>query len=284
MSRMTHSRAIPAATTRVSGGQALAGHDYLAAEEPLEIRVATRTGGEPVSRVLAVTLRTPGDDLELAVGYLYCEGIIERWEDIVSARVFETRAGRAVARIELSPGVSVDWSRHIRPSFVSSSCGACGKLEFSSAARDSRAMNVQGPLIPAELLHRLPSLLEQGQAVFARTGGLHAAARVSVDGRVLAVREDVGRHNALDKLVGGSVLARSPEWADDLLALSGRIGYELVQKAMACGVTVIAAMGAPSSMAAAHADAAGITLVGFVRDGKFNVYTHSARILAGLTS
>ena len=273
--------------TRIVQGSApaLERGDDVAVEEPLEIRVATRDNGEAVSRTVAVTLRTPGEDLELAVGYLHAEGVIRDARDVVSLRVFSTTAGSSVARVELRPGTSVAWQKLERTGAISSSCGACGKTSAESvrALMMSRC-DASRPIIPAQLLHSLQALVRARQPVFARTGGLHAAALFDASGRLLLLREDVGRHNAVDKVVGAGVLAHALPWRDHVLFLSGRVGFELVQKAAAAGIGVIAAVGAPSSMAVEGARACGITLAGFVRDERFNVYTHPDRVTVGLTS
>lgn len=259
--------------------------DDVAVEEPLEIRIATRDFGETTSRTIAITLRTPGDDLELAVGYLHSEAVIRNAADVLSLRLFTTSTGSAVARVELRPGMAVAWRDLERTGSISASCGACGKTSIDAVRGLPEKRAERGrPLMPADLLHSVQSVVRARQAVFARTGGLHAAAIFDSTGQLLLLREDVGRHNAVDKVIGSGLLAHALPWQDHLLFLSGRVGFELVQKAARAGIAVIAAVGAPSSMAVAAAQACGITLAGFVRNGRFNVYTHPERVLAGMHS
>jgi len=248
--------------------------DELAIEAALEMRLAT-DGGE---RALAVTMRTPGHDEELARGFLFAENLIESAEDIAS---FHRPAGldgdplpdRLVIR--LRAGIELDPDRLERHFFATSACGLCGKARLDALGTGRLS---EGPVIEPGLLHELPERLRSAQGTFQRTGGLHAAALFSAAGELLAAREDVGRHNALDKLIGWALDERRLPLAGHILLLSGRASYELVQKAARAGVPLVAAVSAPSSLAVALAEDAGMTLVGFLREGRFNVYAGAERL------
>jgi FdhD protein len=243
--------------TRVPGGEAA---DAVAVEEPLELRI----GGEPV----AVTMRTPGHDEELALGFALSEGLRP-----AGASVPEDLAANA---IELdAPGF--DPERVRRHFYTSSSCGVCGKGALEAVAVE--AARVESDLaVPASLVAGLPEMLRSAQAAFAATGGLHAAGLFSAAGELLVVREDVGRHNALDKVIGRAFLDGLLPLARSLVCLSGRLSFELVQKAAIAGCPIVVAVGAPSSLAVELAADRGITLCGFVRPGSLNVYTEPWRI------
>lgn len=263
--------------TRVEGGTATRRLDALAVEEPLEIRVAGIRDGAPFQQSLSITMRTPGRDLELAAGFLFGEGLIEEPTDI--ARLAPCGPARQNAvRIELAPGVRLDAARLERHFYTTSSCGVCGKASLEALSAAKIAPLPDTPPFPAELIHRLPDLVRSAQAVFDRTGGLHAAALVDRTGRLVDLQEDVGRHNALDKLVGARFLADELPLSDHLLFLSGRISFELVQKALMAGLPIVAAVGAPSSLAVQLAEAFNLTLMGFVRNGRFNLYSGEQRI------
>jgi len=238
-----------------------ASDDLVAVEEPLEIRI----GGEPV----AVTMRTPGHDEELALGFCLTEGLTP-----LSAGV---PADLAANTVEVdAPGF--DASRLQRSFYTTSSCGVCGKGALEAVAVE--APRVEAELrVPAALVAELPGRLRAAQAGFEATGGLHATGLFAADGELLCVREDVGRHNALDKVVGWAHLAGRLPLADAVLCVSGRLSFELVQKAAVAGCPVLVAVGAPSSLAVALADDLGITLCGFVRDGRSTVYTEPWRIV-----
>ncbi len=257
--------------------------DQLAVEEPLELRLLFGPIDKRQEQSLSITMRTPGHDAELAAGFLLSEGIIAIGRDITSIRQFEgsNGAGRAanIVRVELRPNVPLDLARLSRHFYTSSSCGVCGKssleaLRFAAAPRP-RSSAFQ---IAAEAIHQLPTRLRESQAVFDRTGGLHAAALFDATGEIIDIREDVGRHNAVDKLIGSQLLAEHLPLVDRGLLVSGRASFELVQKAVMGGIPFLAAVGAPSSLAVETAKQFGMTLVGFVRDGRFNVYCGGERI------
>lgn len=254
-------------------GKLLRKQDYLAAEDPLEIRV----GDVPLS----VTMRTPGNDEELAAGFLFTEGLVQQREQILkiegSADRSEPDRGNVV-RVELEPGAVPDLEKMRRNFFAASSCGICGKASIDSVrSRMLRAPN-PGFKVSQELLLALPESLRSSQAVFGRTGGLHAAALVDAAGNVMAVREDIGRHNAVDKVVGWALFEGRVPLSESLLFVSGRGGFEIVQKAIVAGVPVVASVSAPSSLAVQLARELRLTLVGFLRGRRFVIYSGEERI------
>ncbi|MBL7775508.1 MAG: formate dehydrogenase accessory sulfurtransferase FdhD [Saprospiraceae bacterium] len=250
--------------------------DLLAREEPLEIRIQHGPGERRKQLSLAVTMRTPGEDAELATGFLFTEAIIQKPEQVLSARWLEENT----LLMDLDPGLSVDVARLSRHLFTSSSCGVCGKASLDAVQTVSCYYPVQGkPLLAPETLYHLPETLRQAQTTFESTGGLHAAGLFDADGRLLLLREDVGRHNAVDKIIGAALRSAYPlPFRDLILLVSGRAGFELVQKAAMAGLPVLAAVGAPSSLAYELADMSGMTLIGFLRDKRFNLYTHPERL------
>ncbi len=269
--------------TRVTGRVASPLNDYLVVEEPLEIRLGFSKNGARHQKPISVTMRTPGHDEELALGFLFTEGIIKSNEQISAfsrPTVRWKEARENVLLVELHDDVVVDLGRLERNFYTSSSCGVCGKASIE-------AVRVQGqwehheplPLLQADVLHTLPSALAQEQSIFDCTGGLHGAALFDANGQLLLSREDVGRHNALDKLIGIAMQQNLLPLNNKIVLVSGRAGFELVQKSALAGVAVLAAVGAPTSLSVALADEAGMTLVGFLRNGQFNVYTCPERIL-----
>jgi FdhD protein len=278
----TDQRVVDVAMQRVAGTARVPGRDCLAVEEPLEIRLEYGHGPERTKRTLTVTMRTPGSDVELAVGFLFAEGLIRHRRDVVQAESCGLPAGplglRNRVRVELAPDVKVAAALLERNFMTTSSCGLCGKASIEALPAVNRARLPDGFVVPSAMVHDLPGRVRAAQAVFDRTGGLHAAALFDAAGNVLDVREDVGRHNAVDKLVGAQWLAAAVPLRDRLIFVSGRAGYELVQKALAARIPILAAVGAPSSLAADLARDANMTLLGFVRDGRFNVYSGAQRL------
>lgn len=247
--------------------------DSLAAEEPLEIRV----GGKP----LTVTMRTPGNDLELAAGFLLTEGIIESREQVASIRAAIPLNGARsnVIEVELKER-GFDPGELQRNFFAASSCGICGKATIEAIRRRDLTALERGFEIDAELLCRLPEILRTEQEVFSRTGGLHAAALFSDDGELLGAREDIGRHNAVDKIIGWALMERRIPLSRQVMVVSGRGGFEIVQKALSAGIPILASVSAPSSLAVKLAREFGITLVGFLRGRRFVVYSGEFRIVS----
>ncbi len=230
--------------------------DLLAVEEPLEIRV----NGRPMS----ITMRTPGHDAELAAGFLFTEGIVRTRSDVVAVDCRENRVA-----VTLADGVDPGAARNF---YTTSSCGVCGKASVESLHAAGCAM-LPPAGVSRSVIHGLPGKLRATQAAFEHTGGLHGAALFDLSGALEAVREDVGRHNAVDKLIGAAFLDGRLPLPGRILMLSGRASFELVQKAVMAGIPVLAAVGAPSSLAVETALRFGMTLAGFVRDGRFNVYS-----------
>ncbi len=253
--------------------------DAVAIEEPLEIRLRYWFKGAQRTESLALTMRTPGHDFELAAGFLYSEGVIQCRDNIRDIRPLGGEDSNELL-VELAGEVDVEMWRMSRASFVNSSCGVCGKRSIEALQSGSRIAADDGPVIRAALINDLPLKLSQAQKGFAQTGGLHAAALVSGEGRLLdtAVFEDIGRHNALDKLIGSRVLRGEMPLAGQLLFLSSRSSFELVQKAVTAGAPVLATVGSPSSLAIESAREYGLTLLGFVRHDRFNVYSGEWRV------
>jgi FdhD protein len=269
IAQMPESKVSPAHVTRVRDGNSVEADDVLVIEEPLEIRAAWRNDGEPREKSISVTMRTPGDDLDLAAGFLFTEGLIRSAEEIDSLRHWSSPN---VLRVALREGASVDASKLDRHFYTTSSCGVCGKTSIEAL----RVVTTGAPKlthnIKGEIVHRLPVKLEEHQAGFRATGALHAAAIFNDRGDLLCCREDIGRHNAVDKAIGSLFRERAMPLSDTILMVSSRGSFEIVQKAVMAGIPVVASVGAPSTLAVDLAREFGVTLLGFVRDGRFNVY------------
>jgi FdhD protein len=250
--------------------------DELAREEPLEIRVR----GRPVS----ITMRTPGHDEELAAGFLLTESIVRSARDILKVEHCSRNDEQNVLNVLLAPEVAVDFARLTRHVFASSSCGLCGKATIESVMARCDAIHCDLS-IDIETASTLPEKMRQAQSTFERTGGLHAAALFDAAGKLVVLREDVGRHNAVDKVIGHCLL-RNIVPDRHILLVSGRSSFEIVQKGLAARVPIVAAISAPSSLAVDFARESGITLIGFLRGRRMNIYSHPQRIRtpAALTS
>lgn len=277
---------------RVNGNQSSIKDDILTAEEPLEIILGCNDGEHghgSMRKTLAITMRTPhslDEDRELAAGFLFAESIIAGVQDIAAIWHYEPDellAGAMDVRnsihVQLRDGVHVDWKRLERHSYTTSSCGVCGKASMEALEiAGCEVLPFGAPVLMPDVLYGLPQKLRKAQDAFAQTGGIHAAALFDAEGSLLLVREDVGRHNALDKLIGAELLAGNLPLMNKILILSGRVSFELVQKALRAKIPVIASVGAPSSMAVQTAERFGVTLIGFLRDGRFNVYSGKERL------
>ena len=257
---------------RIRGAAATTTEDWLAVERPLEIRARTADGHQ---RVVSTTMRTPGEDRALVAGFLVSERVIKHSREI---RLVESLDDDTVL-IELGPEAETALAATQRPFLTTGACGVCGRTSLDALLEVGESVPTgQAPRISANIVHRLPSALRTAQAAFARTGGLHAAGLFTMDGRPQAVHEDVGRHNAVDKLVGTLLLAGQLPACDGVLVVSGRASFELVQKAAIAEIPVMVAVGAPSSLAVQIARQAGMTLLGFVRDDGFNAYCGADRL------
>jgi len=243
--------------------------DQLAVEEPLEIQVDTRS--------VSVTLRTPGHDDELAAGFLLTEGLIRARQDILRIQPHPRHALGNVLNVFLAPRVTVDFARLTRHVFASSSCGLCGKATIQAVHQQFKPVRAKWS-VRAETLLELPVRLRASQETFGRTGGLHAAAIFTPQGKLVVLREDVGRHNAVDKVLGHGLLKGLLPFDRHILMVSGRTSFEIMQKALAARIAMVAAVSAPSTLAVQFAKASGQTLAGFVRDNRLNVYARSERI------
>ncbi|MBD2701386.1 formate dehydrogenase accessory sulfurtransferase FdhD [Spirosoma sp. BT702] len=274
----------PVTIQKVSGESLIETPDLLAVEEPLEIRLGFGPTDDRQQRSVSVTMRTPGEetgrnDEELALGFLFTEGIIHKSTDVISCRhcVQDAQKTGNVIRVELQPEVDIDWSRLTRNTFTSSSCGLCGKATIEAVTSLTAGPVTSDFAVTPEILYALPERVRIMQSTFAYTGGIHAAALFDATGKVPLIREDIGRHNALDKLIGATFWQNGLPLTQFGVFLSGRIGVELVQKSWMAGIPLLAAVGAPSSLAVQMAKEAGITLIGFVRDHRFNVYSEGHR-------
>jgi FdhD protein len=255
---------------RWNDGNAVEVAEDLAPEEPLEIRVR--------GRAISVTMRTPGNDEELAAGFLFTEGIIRSRTDILEitpcTKELPDGNDNNVLNVLLAPEVNVDFARLTRHVFTSSSCGVCGKASIDAIRQTMPSINSVKSIAVSRLLE-LPEKLRQAQAAFDATGGIHAAGLFTCNGEAIVVREDVGRHNAVDKVIGHSLMhERTP----DVLMVSGRTSFEILQKAAAARIPIIAAVSAPSSLAVEFAHEMGQTLIGFLRGRRMNIYTHPSRV------
>ena len=261
---------------RVCGSATSRADDRVAVEEPLEIRVA-RAGEAGIGRALSVTMRTPGQDFDLVAGFLHGEGLVRTAADLTELR--HCGPSGNVVRVEHAADAPIDRARLDRHFYTTSSCGVCGKSSIEAVMKSLPVSQVavQGRLA-ARILETLPAKLRAAQDTFSTTGGLHAAGLFSFGGELLDCREDVGRHNALDKLLGARLRANGLPLGNHVIMLSGRASFELLQKSMAAAAPIVAAIGAPSSLAIELAEQAGITLIGFLRAANFNVYSHPARL------
>jgi FdhD protein len=277
-------RAVDCPGIRWTGGELSAVRERLVVEEPLAIEIAYERAGQAVLKVLSVTMRTPGDDAELALGFLYCESLIDRAADVLGGELLgENARGKKIptwrARLAHPPRTQAI-ERVSRGIITSAACGLCGRTSLEGLRMRGAAGTPAAPAITGEAVLSLPSKLRGLQRIYPETGACHGAGLFDEAGEPLFVREDVGRHNAVDKVVGAALEGGVP-MAGATLVLSGRAGFELVQKAAAAGIALVVAVGAPSSLAVQLARDTSITLVGFARDGRFNIYSQSGRLING---
>jgi FdhD protein len=248
--------------------------DAIAVEEPLEIRLRK---GSAEDRAISITMRTPGNDSELALGFLHGEGLIHASADVLDVRPCGPSGN--VVRVTVRADLPLDLDRLNRNFYTTSSCGVCGKASIEAVTASAGIRRVASDLVVREsVLRMLPDTLRASQPGFAETGGMHAVGLFKSEGELVASREDVGRHNAMDKLVGAALQVDELPWSQRIVLLSGRASFELIQKAMMAGAPLVAAIGAPSTLAVEMAESAGITLVAFLRSGGCNVYCHPARV------
>jgi len=261
----------------VENGKIRSRQDQLTTEEPLEIRLVSS------QKTIAVTMRTPGADFELAAGFLYSEGVISCREDIqrMSYCVDKSVEGEQrynIVNVTLREGLNPDLQPLERHFYISSACGVCGKASLEALRFRGCPVIVSEPIVTAEMIYTLPDKLRADQGVFHATGGLHAAALFDSQGQLLNLHEDVGRHNALDKLIGSALLSEQLPLSNYIVMVSGRSSFEILQKCTTAGVPIVCSVSAPSSLAVSVAKEFGITLIGFLRGERFNVYTGLERI------
>lgn len=263
--------------SKISGDQESSRPDVVAVEEPLEIQLTSPTATNSAARSISVTMRTPGDDVELALGFLYTEGIVHSADDIASANVFGEEQN--TVRVDLNPEVEFDLGSLQRHFYTTSSCGVCGKASIDALRVSGlQALPEDGPTFARSTIVSMPETAREQQGLFEETGGLHAAAVFDQSGEIVVLREDVGRHNAVDKVVGWLLLQGKLPAHDYSLLVSGRTSFELVQKTLLARIPLLAAVGAPSSLAVELASEFHMTLIGFLRGENFNIYTGPQRI------
>lgn len=276
---MIQSNTIQISVNKINAsGASTPAQDFLAIEEPLEIRLEFSAENQRITQSISITMRTPGNDFDLALGFLFTEGIIQHSAQVEGIKHCD--AQNNVVKISLPAGLAIDIARLQRNFYTTSSCGVCGKTSIEALQMNAcpTLMKTEN-LTDAKTIHLLPEKLRESQSVFDSTGGLHAAGLFDADGNLLALREDVGRHNAVDKVIGAQFQNHLLPLHDRILLVSGRASFELVQKALMAGIPVLAAVGAPSSLAVELAENFGMTLIGFVRDQRFNIYSHAERII-----
>lgn len=264
---------------RIEGGRAFLKSDQLVTEEPLEIRLVAGSGQHSSRQTVAITMRTPSEDFELAAGFLFAEGVIQNRDQIRRIAYCTDQSEPQqynIVNVELKSSALPDLAPLERHFYITSACGVCGKAGLDNLRLRHRGLE-SSLQIPAEIIAGLPEKLRKQQGLFAQTGGLHAAALFDQNGELLQVREDVGRHNALDKLVGRAFLENQLPLSEHLVLVSGRASYELAQKTLAAGIPILAAISAPSSLAVDLAKEFNLTLIGFLR-GSFNLYSVPERV------
>lgn len=269
--------------TKVSAGLSIEQQDYLAIEEPLEIIIQYPEAEKWIEKTISITMRTPGNDNLLAVGFLMTEGIIKNGDAIESIEhkkdVLQRDDPNRIL-VKLSNESKVDLAKLERHFYTTSSCGVCGKTSIDAVKTKSEfKISAELPTFSTKIVGKLPTILANNQKIFESTGGIHAAALFEIDGSYIDAQEDVGRHNALDKLIGQRLLQNQLPLSDKILLVSGRASFELIQKATMAGIPIFIAVGAPSSLAIELAESSNITLIGFAKQNGFNIYTHPEKVL-----
>lgn len=262
---------------KISAGKIHEAADKVAVEEPLQIQLEYSTATGKMLKNIAVTMRTPGSDEELAAGFLFTEGVIKSNEDI--SEIKHAHADENLVQVILKENIVPAIADAARNFYTTSSCGICGKASINSINTISQYGAVKNnSLINASVFYALQTALKKQQKIFEDTGGIHASALFDVQGKFMMLREDVGRHNALDKMIGTALLNGELPLNNAILLLSGRASFELVQKAVMAGIMIIASVGAPSSLAVEMANEAGVTLIGFLKEDRFNIYSGKQRM------
>lgn len=281
---MKNSKVKAVSIVRIKEGVSEETPDILAVEEPLEIRIAWLDNGTWKDKNLAVTMRTPGNDLELVLGFLFTEGIISSYADVDQIwhceRVEKEAEKGNVVKVKLSKTATFEFEKLNRNFYTTSSCGVCGKSSIESINQTCSPIQPKNIKVRTDVITQLVSVIESEQAVFKHTGGIHASALFNLNGDLLELREDVGRHNALDKIIGTELFKNNTPLTESILLVSGRASFELVQKAVMAGIPIICAVGAPSSLAYDLAKSNNLTLVGFLKPNKFNIYCGEERVQA----
>jgi len=274
----------PLKILRFINGSLKSADDLVVVEEPMEIRLGFGSVNNRIEESIAITMRTPGNDFELAVGFLFSEGIIHDKNDILSVKYCFTsipdQQDKNIVRVELTPGLEIDLSKQKRNFFAHSGCGICGKASIDAVYKtiSRKALEIDVKLTIKTLL-QIPIKTLKQQVNFNNTGGIHSASVFDSSGKMLVIKEDVGRHNAVDKIMGHFLLSNDPVLSDRILFLSGRMGFELVQKASMAHIPIVVSVGAPTSLSVKLGKELGMTLVGFTRENKFNIYCGEERII-----
>ncbi|MEM9822150.1 MAG: formate dehydrogenase accessory sulfurtransferase FdhD [Bacteroidota bacterium] len=274
---MTKSTA-PIEVWKFSQGETQKVEDLLAVEEPLEIHLAFGPSNERQAKSISITMRTPGQDFSLAIGFLFTEGIIQSIDQIQDIR-YQTLSMDNIVLVEMEATVVIDFKKLERHFYTTSSCGVCGKASIDALQLNHQPQLIAGlPRVSATLIPQLPLLLREQQSVFDHTGGIHAAALFNAKGELLLLHEDVGRHNAVDKLIGAALQQKAFPFQQSIIVVSGRVSFELVQKSLMANIPIMVAVGAPSSLAIQLAREWGMTIIGFTRNNRFNVYCNKERV------
>lgn len=269
--------------TRIQGDLTTTIEDTSAVEDPLEIIVHYLQDGKATEKVISITMRTPVADELLAAGFLFTEGIIKASKNIQSIESKKDVLGnpdpnRIVVKLN-DQNHTFDFKKLERNFYTTSSCGVCGKTSIDAVkTTSSYEVDLNNPVIPKSIIHQLPELLNEHQQIFASTGGIHATVLFDKNGKFIDMQEDVGRHNAMDKLIGNAMMQNQLPLSNSIMLVSGRASFELIQKAAMAGIPILVAIGAPSSLAIELADASNMTLIGFAKHNSFNIYTHPGRI------